>query len=134
VPDQVPTQVWKLSEYGVAGIVLAVVLVCAITLVAWLLKQFEKNAQRLDAAQDRLDADHERMSNERVKWFEITTMLKSAIDSNAGVVQAHNSRADEAAKYVREEHGKMCEALNKQNESLVLLVQELKLKPCIAKE
>lgn len=117
MPEQVSQQVWKLSEYGVAGIVLAVILICAIALVAWMLRQFEKSQIRLDAA-------HERMHNERAKWFEVTTALKSAIDTNNSIVLQHNQRADEAAKYVREEHQKMCECLQNIN-------SELKLKPCL---
>jgi hypothetical protein len=130
--EHVSDQVFKLSEYGVAGIVLAVILVCMIGLVVWLLKQWEKNHERLEAAQVRLDAAHERMNNERAKWFEMTLAFKTAIETHSTNALENYKRIDEANKYVREEHKEMCSALSTQNQTMQLLLQELKLKPCIA--
>jgi uncharacterized membrane protein YhiD involved in acid resistance len=124
MPEQISNQVWKLSEYGVAGIVLAVVLLCAIALVFFLLRQFEKNMARLDQA-------NERQHMERAKWFEITTALKTSIDSNNAIILAHNQRADDAAGYVRQEHKDMCAALTAQTRATELLIQKLELKPCL---
>ncbi|MCE5317528.1 MAG: hypothetical protein LLG04_09255 [Parachlamydia sp.] len=132
MPEHVSDQVWKLSEYGVAGIVLAVVLVCAIALVWWMLRQFEKNQERLEMSQERLDAAHERMNNERAKWFEVTIAFKAAIEVHSANALENYKRIDEANKYVREEHKEMCAALAGQNQSMQMLIQELKLRPCVA--
>jgi uncharacterized membrane protein YhiD involved in acid resistance len=126
MPEQISNQVWKLSEYGVAGIVLAVVLVCAIGLVWWLLRQFEKTQARLDAA-------HERMNQERAKWFEVTVALKTSIDQHSANAVANYARQEEASRYVREEHKEMCRSLETQNKSAEMLLQELNLRPCLQK-
>jgi len=106
MPEQISNQVWKLSEYGVAGIVLAVVLACLIALMWWLLKYFEKVQARADKGQ------------------EIMVALKTAIDANNAIILAHNARAEEAAGYVRQEHKEMCDCLK---ETTILL----KAKPCL---
>jgi hypothetical protein len=116
--EQLPSQISKLSEYGVAGIVLAIVLIGVFLLIAWLLRQWEKKEIR--------------SIQEAAKWFEVASALKTSIDTNNRVVLEESRRAEEAAQYVRQEHKEMCSSLTTQNESLKLLIQKLELKPCLA--
>jgi hypothetical protein len=120
MPEQLPSQIWKLSEYGVAGIILAVLFIGVFLLIAWLLRQWEKREAR--------------SVQEQTKWFEVTEALKSSIDANNRSVVEYSRRAEEAAKYVREEHREMCSSLAAQNDSLKMLVQKLGLRPCMAEK
>jgi len=97
-----PNSAWaKLSEYGLAGIVIAVLFFILWRMLIWVMKWVDKQEE------------HHRA--EREIWVKTLETLNTSIElHNQGSIEARKSQ-EEAHKYQREEHKEMIETIARIN-------------------
>ena len=107
-----PNSFWgKLAEYGLAGVVIAILFVILWRMLIWVMAWVDKQAAQHNA--------------ERLSWLKVLEALNQSIElHNQGSIEARNASV-EAHRYQKEEHEKLlthmdnvCGGLNKVNNSL----------------
>lgn len=97
-----PSSFWtKLSEYGLAGIVIAILFFILWRILIWVMKWVDKQEEQHRA--------------ERILWKETQDKNNQVLDKLCSTISRHDEKAEERGKYVREEHKQMIENLGRIN-------------------
>ena len=97
-----PTSFWaKLMEYGLAGVVIALLFWLIVKILIWVMAWVDKQSlQHLE---------------ERKSWKETQDRQNEILDKGVSSLARHDEKADERGKYVRDEHREMIEILSRIN-------------------
>ena len=97
-----PTSFWaKLMEYGLAGIVIAILFWLVIKILIWVMAWVDKQSLQ--------------HCEERKAWKETIDKSNNINEKLVSVIERHDEKAEERGKYVREEHKQMIEVLGRIN-------------------
>lgn len=94
--------VWtKFSEYGLVGLVIAVLFIIVWRLLVWVMAWVDKQANQ--------------QAEERKCWQEQLKTNTETLQKISASIEEHDRRAEERGRYVREEHKEMIASLGRIN-------------------